>query len=324
MSRAVIIRETGGAEVLEIEEVKKPHLSAGKILIRQEAIGINFLDTYHRSGIYKLSKLPAILGIEAAGVVEDIGDGVDDFEKGDRVAYTTGPIGAYREHRVIDKKFAIKLPDGIDTHTAAAILAKGLTAHTLCRRAYIIIPDSTVLIHAAAGGVGLMLVQWAKAMGAKVIGTVSSDTKAIVARQFGCDHVINYAEENFVGRVMGITDGEGLPVVFDSVGKTTFTDSLHCLHTFGTLVSYGQSSGPVPDIHVEDLGRQSLYLTRPNLWHYKRSREELILSSGELFEMFLQNKFKVHVHRKFKFDEVVRAHRELEGRKTIGSSILVL
>ena len=287
MVKAVRIHETGGPEVMQLEEVELEAPPAGFVTVRNEAIGLNYIDTYHRTGLYPLP-LPAVLGREAAGVVEAVGPDCPDWQVGDRAAYALEP-GSYCERRTMHASRLVKLPDGIEETTAAAMMLKGLTAQYLLRRSYVVRDGDTILLHAAAGGVGLIACQWAKALGATVIGTVGSEEKAALAKAHGCDHTILYDQEDLVARVKEITDGAGVPVVYDSVGQATFEASLDCLAPLGTLVSFGQSSGPVKPFNIGVLASKgSLSLTRPTLATYIAQRDDLVASSNELFEHVLR------------------------------------
>lgn len=324
MVQAIRIHETGGPEVLKIEQVKLRAPGEGEVLVAQTAIGINFIDTYHRKGLYPLP-LPATLGIEACGYVEAIGPGVSGLNIGDRVAYATGPVGAYTEQRIIEQRYLVHVPDAISDDQAAGGLAKGLTAHYLLHRAFVVRPGaSTILVHAAAGGVGQLLCQWASVYDCAIIGTVSSEEKAIIARENGCQHVINYTTENVVERVREITAGLGVSVVYDSVGKDTFFDSLQCLQPFGMMISYGQSSGAIPPFDISLLAENNLFLTRPSLGAYKRHRMELILSAEEVFERMKNEHIRININNHYDFGEVAQAHRDLESRKTTGASVLMV
>lgn len=324
MVQAIRIHETGGPDVLKIEQIKLRAPGEGEVLVAQTAIGINFIDTYHRKGLYPLP-LPATLGIEACGYVEAIGPGVNGLNIGDRVAYATGPVGAYTEQRIIEQRYLVHVPDAISDDQAAGGLAKGLTAHYLLHRAFVIRPGaSTILVHAAAGGVGQLLCQWASVYDCAIIGTVSSEEKAVIARENGCQHVINYTTENFVERVRDITAGLGVSVVYDSVGKDTFFDSLKCLQPFGMMISYGQSSGAIPPFDISLLAENNLFLTRPTLGAYKRHRMELILSAEEVFERMKNEHIRININNHYDFSEVVQAHRDLESRKTTGASVLMV
>jgi NADPH2:quinone reductase len=323
MSHAIRIHRNGGPEVLAWEEVDVRDPGPGEVRLRHTAIGLNFIDVYHRTGLYPLPELPAILGREAAGVVEDAGPGVTDLEPGTRVAYGLWP-GAYAERAVVPADRLLALPEGIEDRQAAAMMLKGLTAQYLLRRTFRVEPGQTILFHAAAGGVGLIACQWAKHLGATVIGTVGSEEKAELARAHGCDHAIVYTRESFVERVREITAGRGVPVVYDSVGQATFEGSLDCLAPRGLLVSFGNSSGPVPPFSIATLSRKgSLYLTRPTLATYTASREDLVAAGRELFDVVLSGAVRIEVRQTYPLKDVERAHRDLESRRTTGSTVLV-
>lgn len=320
--RAIRIHETGGPEVLRWEEVETGRPGPGEVLLRHTAIGLNFIDTYHRTGLYPLD-LPAVLGREAAGVVEEVGEAVDTFRPGDRAAYGLYP-GSYSEALVIPANRLVPLPAGIDDRIAAAVMLKGLTAHYLLRRTHPVRPGETILIHAAAGGVGLIACQWANHLGATVIGTVGSPEKAELARAHGCHHPILYDREDFVARVREITDGRGVPVVYDSVGQATFKQSLDCLAPLGLMVSFGQSSGAVAPLELGVLAQKgSLFLTRPTLGNYIAGREELLGASAELFEAVGSGAIRVEVRQTYPLEDAARAHVDLETRKTTGSTVLL-
>ncbi|MCK5621669.1 MAG: quinone oxidoreductase, partial [Alphaproteobacteria bacterium] len=297
--------------------------AAGEALIRHEAVGLNFIDVYHRTGTYPFPSLPAVPGMEGAGIVEGVGEGVTDIAAGDRVAYAGLPPGAYAEVRLIPAHRLVKLPDEISTQQGAAMMLQGMTAEYLLRRTFRVQAGQTVLFHAAAGGVGLIACQWLKQLGATVIGTVGSEEKAELARAHGCDHPIVYTKENFVERVKEITDGNGVPVVYDSVGKDTFYKSLDCLQRYGTMVLFGQASGPVEPLDPNILaGKGSLYLTRPTLMNYCIERQDLVNSSKELFEAVGKG-LKVEINQTYPLKDTAQAHRDLEARKTTGSTILL-
>ncbi|HJV93803.1 MAG TPA: quinone oxidoreductase [Azonexus sp.] len=323
MSHAIRIHQTGGPEVLRWEEVDVPAPAAGEARVRHHAVGLNFIDTYHRSGLYPLP-LPAGIGLEGAGVVEAVGVGVSEVKVGDRVAYAGGPVGAYAEVRNLPAHRLLKLPDSIAFNTAAAMLLQGLTAAYLLRKTYRVQPGDAVLIHAAAGGVGLIACQWAKALGATVIGTVGSEAKAVLAKAHGCDHVINYSTENFSARVREITGGEGVPVVYDGVGKDTFMGSLDSLRPLGMLVTYGNASGPVPPFDLLLLSQKgSLFVTRPTIMHYTAKRADLEALGGELFAVVTSGQVRIEVNQTYPLADAAQAHRDLEARKTTGSTILL-
>ncbi len=320
--KAIRIHRTGGPEVLQLEEISVPDPGPGEILVRHEAIGLNFIDTYHRSGLYPV-ELPVTPGLEAAGIVEAVGAGVETLKPGDRVAYGAGPLGAYAEYRVMPAGRVAKVPDGIDAETAAAAMLKGLTVWYLLRETYRVQPGDTIVFLPAAGGVGLIAGQWAKALGARTIG-VCSGSKADLARAHGYDHVIDYTSENMAERVRELTEGEGVPVVYDGVGAATFIPSLDCLRTRGLMVSFGNASGPVTGVDLGDLAsRGSLYVTRPILMHYVARDEDLARASQELFDMILSGKVKITVNQRYPLEEVARAHADLEARKTTGQTILL-
>ena len=324
MTKAIQIHETGGPEVLRWEDVEVGDPGEGQIRVRHTAVGLNYIDVYFRTGLYPGPDLPFSLGLEAAGVVEAVGADVSDLAAGDRIAYAAPPIGAYSEARLMPAAKAVKLPDGIEDTQAAAMMLQGMTSEYLLRRCYPVQKGQTILFHAAAGGVGLIVCQWAKHLGATVIGTVSSDEKAELAKAHGCDHTIIYTRENFVDRVKELTDGKGLPVVYDGVGKTTFMDSLDCLEPRGMMVSFGQSSGAAAPLNAGILSQKgSLYLTRPTLMTYTAKREDLVESSGALFEVVQSGAVKIEVNQTFALKDAADAHRALEGRKTTGSTVLL-
>ncbi len=323
MAKAIRFHRTGGPEVLEFEEVDVGDPGAGQARVRHKAIGVNFLDTYQRSGLYPIT-LPSGTGNEGAGVVEAVGPGVTSVKPGDRVAYTGSPPGSYAEARLFAADRLVKIPEGVSDEQAASMMLKGMTAQYLIHRTYAVKRGDTVLFHAAAGGVGLIACQWLKVLGATVIGTVGSDEKAALAKAHGCDHTIVYTRENFVERVKAITGGKGVPVVYDSVGKTTWEGSLDCLQPRGMMVSFGNSSGAVPPFNAGVLSQKgSLYLTRPTLVTYVASRAELEETAKSLFDVVKSGKVKIEITARYKLAEAARAHRDLEARKTTGSVILV-
>lgn len=321
MPNSVRIHAYGGPEALIYEEVDGPVPGPGEVVLRQRAIGVNFIDIYQRTGLYKLPALPATIGSEGAGEVVAVGPGVDRFRAGDRAAYA-GPLGAYSELRTIAADRLVKLPDGIDDETAASMMMRGMTVRYLFRETYRVGPGTTLLFHAAAGGVGLIACQWARAIGATIIGTVSSDDKAELAKANGCTHVINTKREDFVARVHAITDGHGCDVVYDSVGKDTFPKSLDCLKRKGLWVSFGNASGPVPPFELTAL-KGSLFATRPSLFAYTATTRELDENAEDLFEMVLSHKIRIATHHKYSLANAADAHRDLEARRTTGSVILV-
>ncbi len=323
MTKAIRFHKTGGPEVLVYEDIEVGNPGEGQARVRHHAIGLNFIDTYHRSGLYPLP-LPSGIGLEAAGVVEAVGPGVDYLKAGDRVAYAGGPPGSYSEVRLIPADRLVKLPDGITYETAAAMMLKGLTVQYLLRSTYKVQAGQTVLFHAAAGGVGLIACQWLKALGATVIGTVGSDAKAVLAKAHGCDHTIVYTRENFVERVKEITGGAKVPVVYDSVGKDTFMGSLDCLQPRGMLAVFGNGSGPVPAFDLNLLAaRGSLYVTRPTLVTYTAKRADLVAAANELFDIVLSGKVKIEVNQTLALKDAKQSHIDLESRKTTGSTVLM-
>jgi len=323
MPHAIQIQETGGPEVLKWAEVEVGEPGPGQVKLRQDAAGLNYIDVYHRTGLYP-QQLPFIPGVEGAGVVEAVGPDVAGLNLGDRVAYA-GPIGSYAEERLIAADRLVKLPDAISTEAAAAMMLQGMTAHMLLRSVHRVQPGETILIHAAAGGVGLIVCQWAKALGATVIGTVGTDDKAELARAHGCDHPIVYTRQDFVAEVARITEGAKLPVVYDSVGKDTFMQSLDCLAPRGMMVSFGNASGPVDPFPPGLLAQKgSLFLTRPTLFTYIAARDELETAARELFEVVESGKVRVEVKQRYALDDAAQAHRDLEARKTTGSTVLVI
>ncbi len=323
MAKAIRIHETGGPEVMRWEDVEVGKPGPGEVRLRHTAVGLNYIDVYHRSGLYPLPKLPVVIGREAAGVVEEVGAGVKSLKAGDHVAYVD-PMGSYAEARLHPADRLVKLPEGISDQTAAAMMLKGLTAQYLLRRTYRVQAGETILVHAAAGGVGLILCEWAKHLGATVIGTVSTEEKAALARQHGCDHTVVYTRENFVERVKEITGGKGVAVVYDSVGKDTFAGSLDCLRPLGMMVSYGNASGKVPPFDPGILmAKGSLFLTRPTLVTYTATREDLETSSAELFDVVRKGIVKIEVKQTYPLKDAAAAHRDLEARKTFGSTVLL-
>ena len=321
--KAIRIEATGGPEVMRLVDVEVGKPGPGQVQVRQTAIGLNYIDTYHRSGLYPL-QFPSGLGLEAAGVVEEVGEGVTSLKPGDRIAYGTGPIGAYAQQRNLPANRLVKLPPSISDETAAGMMLKGMTARYLLRATYVVKPGDTILLHAAAGGVGLIMSQWAKALGATVIGTVGSDAKAAVARNHGCDHVINYSTEDTVKRVREITGGKGVPVVYDGVGKDTLMISLDCLQPRGLMVSFGNASGAVPPLDLLLLSAKgSLYVTRPTLNSYTASDADLQETAQDLVNVVASGKVTIPVNQRYALADVVQAHRDLESRKTTGTTVLM-
>jgi NADPH2:quinone reductase len=322
MAKAVRYHKQGGPEVLQLDDVQVGDPGQGQVRIRHTAIGVNFVDTYQRSGLYPM-QLPQVAGNEAAGVVEAVGAGATELKAGDRVAYTGLP-GSYCEVRVVPADRMVKLPQGITDEQAASMLLKGLTVHYLIHSTYAVKKGDTVLWHAAAGGVGLIACQWLKALGVTTIGTAGSEEKTALAKAHGADHVINYSKENFVERVKEITGGKGVPVVYDGVGKTTWEGSLDCLRPRGLIVSFGNASGPVAPVNLGILSAKgSLYVTRPTLATHIASRADLVERSNSLFDVVKSGKVKIETTGRYKLADAQQAHRDLEGRKTTGSVILV-
>jgi NADPH2:quinone reductase len=323
MAKAIVIRQTGGPEVMEYVDVTVGEPGPGEARVRQHACGLNYIDVYFRNGSYP-QPLPGGIGMEGAGVVEAVGAGVSHVKPGDRVAYAGRPTGAYADVRVMPAAILVKLPDSIDFETAAAMMLQGLTVQYLFRRTFPLKGGETILFHAAAGGVGLIACQWARAMGVTMIGTVGSDDKAELARSHGCAHTINYKTENFVERVKALTGGKGVPVVYDSIGKDTFTGSLDCLSPLGMMVSFGAASGPVPSFSLSELAsRGSLFITRPSLFNYIARREDLEAGAADLFAMVESGKVKIDINQRYALRDAAQAHIDLEARKTTGSSILI-
>ncbi|GAA5179461.1 quinone oxidoreductase [Niveibacterium umoris] len=323
MSMAIRIHSNGDPEVMVWEPVDVPSPAAGEVQVRHRAVGLNFIDVYHRTGLYPLP-LPAGIGLEGAGEVIAVGAGVGDVRVGDRVAYAGGPVGAYAEVRNLPADRVVRLPDAVSFDIGAAMMLQGLTAQYLLRRTYRVQPGDTILVHAAAGGVGLILCQWAKVLGATVIGTVGSDAKAALAQAHGCDHTIVYTRERFADRVRELTGGGGVAVVYDSIGKDTFNESLTCLQPLGTMVSYGNATGPVAPFDVSTLAKLgSLFLTRPTLMTYIAKRSDLLAMSSELFEVVQNGTVKIEIHQRYALSEAAQAHRDLEARRTTGSTILI-
>ncbi len=322
MTKAIRIHEYGGPEVMRWEDIEVGAPEPGQVRIKHSAIGLNYIDTYQRSGLYPLP-LPLTLGMEGAGVVEELGEGVSDLAVGDRVAYPA-PLGSYAEARLAPADRMIKLPDGIEDRQAAAMMLQGLTVQYLIRQTHRVQAGETVLVHAAAGGIGLIACQWLKHLGVTVIGTVGSAEKAELAKAHGCTHTINYREEDFVERVKELTGGKGVPVVYDGVGKDTFEGSLQCISPLGLMVTFGNASGPVPEFALGRLAPLgSLFITRPTLMTYSAKREDLMAMAAELFEVVLSGAVKIAVNQTYPLAETAQAHRDLEARKTTGSTVLL-
>ena len=323
MPKSIIIKKNGGPEVLELEDVNVGSPGPDEIKVTNYAIGLNYIDTYHRSGLYPL-KLPSGIGLEAAGKITEVGENVVEFSKGDNIAYAAMPIGAYSQQRIIPSDIAVKIPDGISHELAATLMTKGLTTHYLLCMTYVLKAGETVLFHAAAGGVGQIFGQWANSIGAKVIGTVGADEKIDVAKENGYAHVINYSKDNFVDQVMKITNGEGVPAVFDGVGKKTFQGSIACLKKRGVMISFGNASGPLDPVNVpKEIQPKGLYLTRPSMAQYFTNRKELQAGANAVFEKVKFGKIKIKISKKYKLADAAQAHKDLEARKLTGPSVLI-
>ena len=323
MTRVVKIEKTGDPEVLKIENIEIEQPGPDEALIETKAIALNFIDCYHRSGLYPV-KLPSGIGLEASGIIKKVGTKVKDLTVGDHVAYVSSPIGAYAEERVMPVNKLVKIPTEIGLEVAATIMTKGLTTHYLLHKTYPVKANDTILYHAAAGGVGQIFCQWAKSIGCKVIGTVGSDEKISIAKKNGCNLVINYSSENFVKKVMDFTNGVGVSVVYDGVGKSTFEDSIACLKTRGMMVSFGNASGPLEKIDVTKyISPKSLFFSRPTLGHYISARKDLVEATDKLFEQLKYGKVKIEIYKKYKLAEVIQAHKDLESRKIIGPAIII-
>lgn len=321
--KAVRVHTPGGPESMQLDTIAVGDPGEGQVRIRHTAIGLNYIDVYFRTGVYP-AEAPFTPGMEAAGVVEAVGSGVNDLKEGDRVAYAAAPVGAYAEARLMAADRVVTVPDSIDDRTAAAMMLKGMTAHYLLRRTYPVKAGETILFHAAAGGVGLIACQWAKHLGASVIGTVGSEEKAQLAKAHGCDYPVIYTKENFVERVSEITGGDKVPVVYDSVGQSTFMQSLDCIQPHGMMVSFGQSSGKVDPLDIGLLsGKGSLYLTRPTLMTYTAKREDLVATAEELFDVVASGAVKIEINQTYALADIVKAHEDLESRKTVGSTVIL-
>ena len=321
--KCVVIDKTGGPEVLEIKDIKLEDPKSGEVLIKNKAIGLNYIDTYHRSGLYPV-ELPSNIGIEGAGIIEKVGPDVENFQVGDRVAYASMPIGSYSTHRIFPTKKLVKVPNEIELENVVTLMTKGFTVFYLLHKTYIVKSGDTILFHAAAGGVGQIFCQWAKSLGCIVIGTVGSDEKIEIAKSNGCKHVINYSKENFAEKVKEITNGEGVPVVYDGVGKKTFDGSIECLKTRGMMVSFGNASGPLDPCNVtKSLAPKGLYLTRPSIVHYTSTKEELDEAANKVFEMYISKKFTLNIFKKYPLSDIVNAHKDLEARKILGPAVII-
>ena len=326
MPKAIRIYEQGSPEVMKWEDVDRTPPGAGEIRMRHDVIGLNYIDTYHRGGVYKIP-MPSGIGSEAAGVVEAVGDGITEFKPGDRVTYASGtplqPVGSYAEARNVAAARVVRIPDGITSETAAAMMLKGMTVSYLVKRTYKVKSGDTVLWHAAAGGVGLIACQWLNALGVTTIATAGSDEKCELAKAHGATHCVNYKKDDFVARVKEITGGKGVPVVYDSVGKDTFDKSLECLSTFGTLVTFGNASGPVPPVNLAAQLKGHLYVTRPSLQPYSAARNDLVSLANDLFDVVKAGKVKIEINQRYPVKDAVQAHKDLESRKTTGSTVLM-
>ena len=321
--KAVTISKNGGPEVLELKDINLGDPNSGEVLIKNQAIGLNYIDTYHRSGLYPLM-LPCGLGMEASGIIKEVGPNVSEFSVGDKIAYASVPLGAYSSHRLFKTKSLVKVPNEVDLTLAATLMTKGLTTFYLLYKTYPVSHGETILFHAAAGGVGQIFCQWAKSLGCIVIGTVGSDEKIDLAKKYGCNEVINYTKEDFKNRVMEITKNEGLPVVYDGVGKVTLENSLGCLKMRGTMVSFGNASGKLDPVDVGKLiAPKGLYLTRPSIAHYTSTRKELDEAAEKLFQMVQSENIKIEIYKKYNLTEVVEAHKDLESRKILGPAVII-
>jgi len=323
MTRIVRITKIGGPEVLKLETINLDQPNPDEVLIEHKAIGLNFIDTYHRSGLYPI-ELPSGIGAEGAGIIKKIGSKVKDFSIGDRVAYAGTPLGAYSSERNYPTKNLVKIPDGIDFNTAATLMIKGLTTFYLLHKTYPVSSNETILFHAAAGGVGQIFTQWAKSLGCKVIGTVGSDEKMSIAKKNGCDFVINYSKEDFAKKVLEFTKGEGVPAVYDGVGKKTLEGSIKCLKKRGIMISFGNASGPITNIDIKKMIQpKGLYFTRPSMAQYLETKDEIKEGADKLFEKLKLGKIKIEIYKKYRLDEVVEAHKDLESRKITGPAVIV-
>ena len=321
--KAVEISKNGDPEALELKDISLEKPKENEVTIEHKAIGLNYIDTYHRSGLYPL-KLPTGIGIEGAGIIKEIGSKVNDFKVGDKVSYAGAPLGAYATHRNYPTENLVKVPDNIDLEIAATLMTKGLTTFYLLHKTYSVRSGQTILFHAAAGGVGQIFGQWAKTLGCTIIGTVGSDEKIQKAKNYGYDHVINYNKENFSEKVLELTNGKGIPVVYDGVGKNTFENSLKCLSVRGTMVSFGNASGALSPIDVPKLLQpKGLYFVRPSMQQYLNTREEINEGSKILFEKIKSGKIKIEIFKKYKLENIIQAHKDLESRKVLGPAIII-
>ena len=323
MAKSIVIKKNGGPEVLEIQDTDIKSPGPDEIKVTNHAIGLNYIDTYHRSGLYPLP-LPSGIGLEASGKVDEIGSNIKEFNKGDNIAYASMPIGAYSQQRIIPAKIAVKIPEWISHKLAATLMTKGLTTNYLLTKTYKLKPNETILFHAAAGGVGQIFAQWAKSIGAKVIGTVGSDEKIEIAKANGYENVINYSKNDFAKEVMKLTDNNGVSAVFDGVGKNTFKGSIACLKPRGMMISFGNASGPLDPVNVtKDIQSKSLFLTRPTIGHYFTSRNEIQKGADEIFEKIKFGMIKIKIFKEYNLEEAKQAHQDLESRKLTGPAIIV-
>ena len=323
MTRIIKIEKTGGPEVLKLATINLEKPAQEEVTIEHKAIGLNFIDTYHRSGLYPI-ELPSGIGVEATGIIKEIGSKVVGFSVGDSVSYAGAPLGAYSSERNYPVKNLIKVPAGINLEVAATLMTKGLTAYYLLYKTYPVSSNETILFHAAAGGVGQVFCQWAKSLGCKVIGTVGSDDKISIAKNNGCDFVINYSKDDFAKKVLEFTKGKGVPVVYDGVGKNTFHKSIECLKTRGMMVSFGNASGSLENIDVKkSIQPKGLYFTRPSMWHYLSKQDELKTAANIMFEKIKFGQIKINIFKKYRLDDVKQAHEDLESRKIVGSAIII-
>ena len=321
--KAILISKTGGPEVLKLKNIKLKDPKANEVLIENKAIGLNYIDTYHRSGLYPLN-LPSNIGMEGSGIIKKIGSKVKKFKIGDKVAYASSPLGSYATHRIFPTKTLIKIPKSINFDIAATLMTKGITAYYLLHKTYAVKSGEIILFHAAAGGVGQILCQWAKSLGCKVIGTVGSEKKIKLAKSYGCDHVINYSKEDFVKKVLKITKGKGVSVVYDGVGKKTFDGSIDCLKIRGMMVSFGNASGALDPLMVsKSIQPKCLYFTRPTGNHYTQTREDLEEAANKVFRMYRERKINIKIFKKYPLSSVIEAHNDLEARKITGPAIIV-
>tara|TARA_Y100001970_G_scaffold255967_1_gene333212 strand:- start:33 stop:1007 length:975 start_codon:yes stop_codon:yes gene_type:complete len=321
--KAVEISQTGGPEVINIKNISLEKPNSDEVTIEQKAIGLNYIDTYHRSGLYPL-KLPSGLGLEGAGIITEVGSNIEHLKIGDKVAYAGIPLGSYSTHRNFPSSKLVKIPDGVDIEVAATLMTKGLTTYYLLHQTYKVKQGETILFHAAAGGVGQIFGQWAKSLGCIVIGTVGSEEKIEVAKKCGYDHVINYSKDDFAKKIKEFTDGKGVPVVYDGVGKDTLEGSLECLKIRGMMVSFGNASGPLSDINVPKmLQPKGLFLVRPSMQQYLSTKEELNFAANTMFEKVKSGKVKIEIFKKYKLEDAIQAHKDLEGRKILGPAIII-